>query len=141
MFNTNETIKSLPALFTRVAVGYVFAYGAWSKFQNIDLVIEQFSKTGLPFVTPLTYIVCFIEIITGVMLILGFFTRYAVLPLIIIEAIAAFAVKGALNTHLSTALNFTEILYIWLFLWLLVNGAGEFSVDEFLKLRKTKQAV
>lgn len=134
MLNFKTVLPSLPALITRLAVGFVFAYGAWSKFQNIDAVITQFNQSGLPFVTPLTYLVCTIELVAGVLLIVGLFTRLVVVPLIVIEATAAFAVKGAMATQIATALNFTEFLYVWLFLWLLVHGPGKYSVDYLREL-------
>lgn len=133
MLNDKNVIPSLPALITRLTVGFVFAFGAWSKFQNIDEVIAQFSQTGFPFVAPLTYLVCTIELLAGVLLMIGLFTRIIVVPLIIIEAIAAFTVKAHLMTNLAAALNFTEFLYIWLFLWILVYGPGRFSVDHWRK--------
>lgn len=136
MFNFKREVLSIPALVTRLSVGFVFAYGAWDKFQDIDTVIAQFSQTGLPFVAPLTYLVCSIELVAGLLLIVGFLTRWAAGPLIVIELIAAFAVKSHLMTNLANALNLTEFLYTWLFLWLMVFGPGHFSVDHFLSQKK-----
>lgn len=126
-----DIFNDIPALITRLTVGFVFAYGAWSKFQNIDDVITQFNQTGFPFVAPLTYLVCTIELIAGLLLLIGLFARWAVVPLIVIEAIAAFTVKAHLMTSLAIALNLTEFLYIWLFIWILVYGPGRFSVDHW----------
>lgn len=140
MIGEKKNLSSLPALITRLAVGFVFAYGAWLKFQNIDGVIMQFSQTGWPFVSALVYLVCTLELVLGVLLIIGFLTRWAVVPLMVIEAIAAFTVKSAWATDLAAALNFTEFLYIWLFFWLLVYGPGKYSLDEWLTKRPFKTA-
>ena len=136
--NKLSTLNDWPALITRLTVGFVFAYGAWSKFQNINDVITQFNQTGFPFVAPLTYLVCTIELGAGLLLLIGLLTRWVVLPLIIIEAIAAFTVKAHLMTSLATALNLTEFLYIWLFVWIFVYGPGRYSVDHWREKRRLK---
>ena len=119
----------MPALVTRIIVGFVFAVGAWTKFQNIDQVISQFSQNGLPLVAPLTYFVCTIELLGGLFLMLGLFTRCVTIPLMIIEAVAIFTVKAQFISTLAGTLNFTECLYIMLFFWLLIKGPGKFSLD------------
>ena len=129
MIFSKSTLESLPALITRVIVGFVFAFGAWAKFQNIDQVISQFTQTGLPLVAPLTYLVCTIELLGGLFLMLGLFTRFVTVPLILIEAVAIFTVKAQFITTLAATLNFTECLYIMLFFWLLIKGPGRFSFD------------
>jgi putative oxidoreductase len=139
---SQNTILSLPALVTRLVVGFVFAFGAWTKFQNIENVITQFTQqTGFSFIAPLTYLVCGIELVGGLFLIIGFLTRWTVLPLIAIEAIAIFTVKAHLMTSLAATLNLTETLYILLFFWLFVNGPGRFSLDHLWRSKSSYHKV
>lgn len=122
--------KWLPSLLTRLVVGFVFANGGWNKLQNIDHIITQYSQSGIPYAPTISYLVAFIELIGGVLLILGLFTRICVLPLILIEAIAIFTVKFSQISSLPQMLNFTECLYILLFIGLAINGPGSVSIDH-----------
>ncbi|MEM1119507.1 MAG: DoxX family protein [Bacteroidota bacterium] len=70
----------------------------------------------------------FAEVLCAVMVVLGLFTRLAVIPLIITMLVAIFVI------HISDPFKKMEmaILYLIPYLVLFWNGSGKYSVDEFI---------
>lgn len=67
----------------------------------------------------------FAELVCALLLSVGLFTRYALIPLIITFAVAVFSVHGA------DALSDKEhaLLYLMTFLTLFLSGPGKYSID------------
>lgn len=67
----------------------------------------------------------FAELVCALLLSLGLFTRYALIPLIVTFAVAVFSVHGA------DALSDKEhaLLYLMAFITLFLSGPGKYSID------------
>lgn len=122
---------SLGLLVLRVVVGAVFAaHGAQKIFEfTLPGTIGSFAGMGIPLPEIAAPVVAFVELIGGIMLILGFFTRPAGILLAIDMAVALVAV------HLPAGLwvgdggyEFVAVLGVAA-LALAFTGAGRFSLD------------
>ncbi len=70
----------------------------------------------------------FAEVVCAIMVVLGLFTRMAVIPLIITMLVAIFVI------HIGDPFKKMEsaIIYLIPYLVLFWNGSGKYSVDEFI---------
>ena len=70
----------------------------------------------------------FAEVLCAAMVVLGLFTRLAVIPLIITMLVAIFVI------HIGDPFKKIEsaIIYLIPYLVLLWNGSGKYSIDEFI---------
>src|SRR3990167_6939903 len=73
-------------LFVRIALGVVFINAGWLKLGAMDMVIAGFGAVGIPAV--LAYVVAYAELLSGLVLILGIFVRYAGIVLATIMLVA-----------------------------------------------------
>lgn len=96
----------------------------------------RFEKIGLPFPEFLGSFVGTFEILCGIMILLGFLTRFAAIPLILIMLVAL----GTTKVEILTNEGFWSMMHAsrtdWAMLlgslFLLVQGGGAWSVDHFL---------
>lgn len=85
---------SLSALIIRLMVGVVFSSEGLQKFLYPDeLGSGRFAKIGIPFPETLGPTVGGVEMLCGLLIIAGFFTRYAVLPLMVVMLCALVSTK------------------------------------------------
>jgi putative oxidoreductase len=76
-----------------------------------------------------------IEFGCGTLVLLGFFTRIAAIPLIGTMVVAILTAKMKGVADLSDFLSLSEYLFIVLLVWLIVKGAGALSIDYVLAKR------
>jgi putative oxidoreductase len=128
----SEYTKSFSLLFARLVVAYGFYEPAMMKWNDINSVAEWFASIGIPFATLNAYMVASTETLGVILLVLGLFTRFISLPLIIVMLVAITTVH--LPNGFSAGDNGFEIpLYYMLFLFIfLSNGAGKFSLDRII---------
>ena len=106
---------------------------------GVPKLITFFNSEEIAFADPLglgetvtfTFAV-FAEFVCAVLIIFGFATRLAAIPLIITMAVAALIV------HVPDGFGRQELplLYMSGFILLLLTGAGKYSVDHFLLLKR-----
>lgn len=86
--------SSWAALPLRVVVGIIFAAHGWQKFGGgLDRFAGFLSNLGIPLPEVFAFLVAFFELIGGIGLIVGLFTRYWTIPLAVIMIVAIFTVK------------------------------------------------
>jgi len=93
---------------------------------NFPQLIGLGSESGL-------LLAIFAEIICSMLLIFGLFTRIAALPLSFTMAVAAFV----FNANQAFIVKEKGLLYLLVYLFLLIVGAGKYSVDNILLDRIT----
>ena len=116
-------------LIARITVGYVFMLTGWGKLQNLDRVTEYFGSLGIPAPHILTPFVSGLECFGGLFLILGVLTRISAGGLAVTMIIAIITAKWAEVDSLHTLLGFEETLFLAIFTWLAICGAGKASLD------------
>lgn len=132
-----NALQAVFLLIIRLFLGWQFAIGGWGKFGNIDSVIDFFTNLSIPLPEFNAYLVATVELLGGIMLIIGFGTRLAALLLSITMAVAlATAHADKLKTVFSAPLELIEATaFAFLFgcLVLFMFGPGGISVDAIIK--------
>lgn len=111
-----------PALL-RIALGLLFLIPGLSKLMNPSMVSGMLSGLGFPIAVVFTWILILIEIIFGVMLLIGIKTEIAVWPLFIVLLIALLLVG-------IPSFNMTDVQSIMNILWHLVGLAGLLTISS-----------
>lgn len=125
-------------LIARITVGYVFMLTGWGKLQNLDNVTEYFTSLGIPAPHILTPFVSGLECFGGLFLILGVLTRISAGGLAVTMIVALITAKWAEVDSLHTLLGFEETLFLAIFTWLAICGAGKASLDHLIEKRYSK---
>ncbi len=122
----------------RVVLGILFLAHGISKFQmGMDGVAGWFQSVGIPGF--LAYVVSPIELVGGILLIIGLFTRYVSILLIIVLLGAIFTVKlsAGLMGNGQMAGYELDLSFMLVALYLAVSNNTGFSLDQMLFRRKT----
>jgi putative oxidoreductase len=141
-----RTISTRPEntyLLIRLMVGLIFLFEGIQKFLFPQLRgAGQFEQIGLPFPEFLSYFVATFEVLCGTLILIGFLTRLAAVPLLIIMLVAIFTTKLPIfheeGFWFMVYLSKTDFAMFLGSLFLLINGAGSLSVDHIMESnRKT----
>jgi putative oxidoreductase len=119
-------------LAARIAVGVVFAGTGWTKLTHLPQIIDNFRGLGIPAPEILTPFVSCVEFVGGIMMLLGFMTRFASVPLMVVMVVAIVTAKWSDVDSLETFLGFEEVSYFVLFAWLGIAGPGPVSLDHLV---------
>lgn len=127
----------------RLMVGAVFLSEGVQKFTNpAELGVGRFTKIGLPAPETLAPFVGAFEIVCGALILLGFLTRLAAVPLLAIMLTAIFSTKFPIFSEKGFFAMAHEARTDWSMLlgslFLLIVGAGKFSIDALLAKRENK---
>ncbi len=79
--------------------------------------------------------VAYTELVGGVMILLGFLTRLATIPMLVNMTVALTVVKMKEVHSLLDFVSFDEPLYMIIFLWLMLDGPGIINLDYLLETR------
>jgi len=131
-------------LLIRVLVGWVFLSEGIQKFLFPDsLGVGRFVKIGIPWPHVMAPFVGVVEIVCGTLLLVGFLTRLATVPLLINIAvalystkIATFAKNGLWGTLHEARTDVTMLLGL---IFLLLVGGGSLALDARLASRKLEE--
>ncbi|TWU35706.1 DoxX [Novipirellula aureliae] len=134
----SQTTAQRSVILIRFMVGFVFLSEGLQKFLFPDARgAGRFEKIGLPEPESLSYFVGSFEIVCGIAIVLGLLTRFAVLPTITIMLVAIATTKlpmlaeeGFWEAAHAARTDFSMLLGS---LYLLIVGAGKWSVDAQLK--------
>jgi putative oxidoreductase len=123
----NENSWALGLLIIRLTVGVLMMFHGLDKLQDFDKVKGMSQIFGSP---ADGILVVFAELFCSILLILGLFTRIALIPLIITMAVAFFkvhngALKGEHNGEVAC-------IYLLIYVGLLFTGPGKLSVDRMI---------
>jgi putative oxidoreductase len=128
-------LEWLAPLFARVVTGWVFLGTGWGKLTHLPLVTENFANWGIPAPGVLAPFVSGVEFVGGIFLLAGFLTRISAGALGVVMIVAVKAAQWESVESLQDLLGLEEILYLALFVWLAIAGAGRVSVDRLLESR------
>lgn len=140
MLTTLSRFRDLGVLVLRLAFGFQLVKVSHEYILYADTKIPEFTtylqSLGFPFPVPGAYISVWTEFIGGLLLIVGFQTRWTALLLLINFSVAV----GMAHLNISdTYANTFPSLNLWaVSFFLLLNGAGRWSVDRLLPA-STKQ--
>lgn len=137
----NPARLSSTIILIRLMVGAVFLSEGIQKFLFSEaLGVGRFIKIGIPAPEILAPFVGVVEIVCGTCILLGLFTRFAAVPLIInmLVAIATTKIpillqKGFWSMAHESRTDFSMLLGS---IFLLIVGAGRFALDEYLQRKR-----
>jgi len=134
------TVNDYRSLIPRIIVGLVFLSEGLQKFLFPDLVgAGRFVKIGFENAGFLAGFVGTFEIICGIMLLLGLLTRLFSIPLLIImiTAIITTKIPKLINDGFWTMAHDsrTDFAMTLLLIFLIVYGAGKFSIDYLIQYK------
>ena len=128
-------LQWLGPLFARLVTGWVFLWTGWGKLTHLPLVTANFESWGIPAPQLLAPFASGVEFFGGILLLAGLLTRIAAGALGIVMIVAVLAVQWPDVDSLLTLLGLEEVMYLALFLWLAIAGAGRLSLDSLLERR------
>ena len=132
-------LASLAPLAVRIIVGIIMLAHGWQKLTEMgpgNFGGQMLAGLGVPLPVFMGYVVTFIEIIGGILLIIGFLSRLAALLLTIDLVVAVLLVKvnvGFLSGSSGTGAEL-DLALIAGFLVILFAGPGRLSVDHAMGL-------
>jgi putative oxidoreductase len=127
----------------RLSVGLIFLSEGIQKFLfSSELGTGRFFKIGIPYSTFIAPFVGVTEILSGLLILIGYKTSKAAVPLIFImltaitfTKIITIPEKGFWSVAHEARTDFAMLLSC---LFLLLSGAGKYSLDEYLENRKAE---
>ncbi|MGX2948171.1 DoxX family protein [Frederiksenia canicola] len=127
-----EKIQPIAFLLVRIVVGYMFLIHGTAKFFEFPISMTG-GNGSVPFFS-LFGAAAVLELIGGVLIILGLFTRPTAFILSGQMAYAYFIVHATADTFFQPILNNGELaaLYSVVFLLFIFTGAGKLSLDQKL---------
>lgn len=133
----NEEAVQFALLLFRIFLGIVMITHGYPKLEKLIAGgnIEFMNFLGLGPTISLVLVV-FAEFICSILLILGLFTRWSLIPLIIVMLVAVFGV------HINDSFDKMELPlhYLVSYIILMIIGPGRYSIDGLIAKRKEKYA-
>ncbi len=130
--------RDVGVLILRLAFGFqlikVSYLNALFPAENISQFINYLTTLGFPFPTIGAYLASYTEFLGGILLILGLWTRWAAIFLIINFSFAFGMAHLAVNDTYQNTFPSANLLAVSIFL--ILNGPGRFSIDERLDKRR-----
>lgn len=128
----------------RLVVGSVFLFEGIQKFLYPDaLGVGRFVKIGIPFPQILAPFVGVVEIIGGTLILFGFLTRIAAIPLVIDMLVAISTTKIPILFHSGFWAMVHEARVDWSMLlgslFFLIAGGGKWSIDHLIAIRSEER--
>ncbi len=115
------------ALILRLIFGGMFIYHGLGKIQNYDEMVKMFDPIGLGPDLSLSLTI-FGEFVCGIFIVLGLFTRFAVVPVFITMLVAYFVAHGK-DDFMVKMLPF---VYLFLCVVVFILGSGRYSLDAVI---------
>ena len=124
-----STYNDIALLLARILIAILFLIASYNKFKGLGGSTAYFTKLGVPQASTVAPIVAAFELVAGLLLLVGFKTRFVAL------AIGVFVIIAALLAHTNFAdgnqLNhfLKNFAIVGGCLALFVTGAGAYSMD------------
>jgi len=126
-------LKDINLLAIRLVLAYGFYNPAIMKWQNIGSIKDWFASLGIPFPALNAYLSATTEITGVALLVLGLANRIISIPLIIVMIIAIVTVHWGNGFEAGNNGFEIPLYYILMLMVILINGAGKFSLDYFIR--------
>ena len=117
-----------PTIFIRLAVGLIFLTQGILKYTDAHMGVERFTRIGFPHPAAVAHFVGAFEILCGLLVLVGLFTRLAAFPLLIIICTALATTKIPELKHAGQGFWYmvsdarTDFAMLMCLLFLIVSG-------------------
>jgi putative oxidoreductase len=129
---TAASLAWLAPTLARLTVGLVFFRSGWGKLGNLAQVAGYFASLGLPAPAFQAALASTTELVCGGLLLLGLGTRLAVVPLVVVMAVAIRTALWPQVDGLASLVGLLEFAYVALLVFLGTHGPGPLSLDALL---------
>lgn len=136
IFDLATRLSFVGPLLARLTLGVIFTLTGWGKLHSLDKITEFFDSLHIPAPHAQAIMVSAIELVGGVLLILGLGTRIVSALLIGVMAVALYTTQWDKVHELADLNDFigtVEFIYLIVFLWLGLAGAGQASIDHAIR--------
>ena len=138
MFNAGHTYNNLSRLFLRLFTGIMFLQMGVRQMTHIEeFANAAMGSMGLPSEGAIVAIVV-VEIVCAVFIILGLFTRLALIPSIGIMIYAETVMVAATSVSSAGQMFIFEpgypVMFLGIFIYLLLAGPGKISLDYLIAI-------
>lgn len=123
-------------LLGRIGLALIFVVSGWSKIGGYAATQGYMDAMGVP--SSLLPIVIAAELLGGLAVLFGFATRWAALGLAVFALATGFLFHGAAGDQNQAIHLMKNIAIAGGFLFLAAHGAGRFSVDHALQVRRAR---
>lgn len=130
-----QRLQLLAPLLARFTVGIAFAETGWGKVHNLERVTQFFAELGIPAPAFQATFVSWVELVGGVLLLLGLATRLAAVPLACTMIVALLTARAEDIGTVGDLVGAIEFTYLALLAWLALAGGGAASVDRLIARR------
>jgi len=140
-----SNLETASVIFIRLAVGLIFFTQGILKYIDPHMGVLRFTKIGFPYPAFTAHFVGAFEIVCGLLVLLGLFTRLASIPLLIVILTAIATTKIPELWRPSQGFWFmvsdarTDLAMTLSLLFLLSVGAGSLSVDAHFRSEQSAQ--
>ncbi len=128
LLSTNTYSFDLGVLILRLICGLMLLHG-WSKFTNYYEGIKDFPDPFLLGMKVSYSFTVFAELFCTIFLLLGLFTRLALIPLVVLMLVIVFII----HSGESLADREHAIIYLLAYISLFITGPGKYSLDQIIK--------
>jgi putative oxidoreductase len=128
-------------LLARLVVGWSFLWSGWWKLTNLESFTSDFADWGIVYPQVLAPFVAGLEFIGGILLLVGLFTQVIAIPLAVVMIVATVVDKAKDIDSLASYTDLIETVYLAVFIWLAVAGAGAASLDHLLLRGRERRAL
>lgn len=144
LIRSTDSLRSPFLLFVRIYWGWQFAQTGWGKVQHIHRVIGYFGSLGVPAPGVTAPFVSWVEVVGGILLILGLASHITGLVLAVDMFMAYWiADRAALHSVISDPGKFyaaDPFTFFFAALIIFIFGAGLFSIDALIAQRRPARA-
>ena len=134
-------IKPVPVsvrsiVWVRLAVGLVFATQGWLKYIDPNMGVNRFARIGFPLPAFTAHFVGTFEIVCGLLVLFGLWTRLAAVPLLVVICTAIATTKLPELARATQGLWFTvsdartDFAMFCSLVFLIAAGPGSLSLDR-----------
>ena len=130
----------LPPLATRVTIGLGFFHTGLGKWHNFERTVEFFASVGIPFARANAAFIATLEVVGGLLLLVGLLTRLSAALLAGSMTVALFTadrqsfIASWGSASESSPTDIASFVFLLFLLWLIVHGAGAVSLDRLVGL-------
>ncbi|RDS83274.1 DoxX family protein [Dyella psychrodurans] len=122
----------LGPLVVRLVFGYFWLETGIAKVHNLEGFTQRFVGWGIPHPAFSAALSAWTELIGGLLLMLGLFTRLVSIPMIINMIVAVTLVVSSNLMGLDDYVEADEVVYTLIFFWFLMAGPGKVSLDTLV---------
>jgi len=137
--SASRRFGSIAPLATRIVIGLAFFQAGLGKWRHMPNIVQFFDSLGIPLPAFNAYLVASMELVGGLALILGLFTRFfaAGLTTTMVVALltadtADFLASWSASSEIAPT-DVTAFTFLLFLVWLVAYGAGKLSLDALLR--------